>query len=113
MAIIALGIGPPTAIFTVVYGVMLRPLPFHEPERLVTVWFERGAGSRLYPSAADAQELRQLHGVFTDVALVRSSHANLSWTATVSRSGCKRRVFHQICSRSSASLRPSAGVCRR
>jgi len=77
IAIIALGVGAATAIFSVVYGVMLRPLPFHDPSRLVTVWLTRASG-RLFPSAADAAELRQLRGVFTDVALVRSSNINLS-----------------------------------
>src|SRR5690349_21274213 len=38
IAIITLGVGAATAIFSVVYGVMLRPLPFHDPSRLVTVW---------------------------------------------------------------------------
>ena len=36
--VVALGVGTTTAIFSVVYGFMLRPLPYDEPERLAALW---------------------------------------------------------------------------
>ncbi len=43
---LALGIGATAAIFSVVYGVLLKPLPFHEPERLVSL-LHRAPGIKL------------------------------------------------------------------
>jgi predicted permease len=46
---LALGIGATTAIFTLVYDVMLRPLPFAHPDRLVTIQEKVAEWSSIYP----------------------------------------------------------------
>ncbi len=38
---LALGIAATSAIFSMVYTVLLRPLPFAEPERVVQIWESR------------------------------------------------------------------------
>ncbi len=42
---LALGIGATLAVFATLYGVLLRPLPYANPERLVRLWEERPGGA--------------------------------------------------------------------
>ncbi len=74
IAIVALGIGAVTAIFTIVYGVVLRPLPFPEPERLVNVWTraQRFGLARALVNVADYNDWRAANHVFQDIALTRN-----------------------------------------
>ncbi len=73
---LALGIGATTAMFSVVYGVLLRPLPFDDPDRLVRVWtLWRTASGRGAVSAANVRDWRAQNHVFEDVALFKSNQS--------------------------------------
>jgi len=76
---LALGIGATTAIFSVVYGVVLRPLPFGDSERLVAIWTHTPQVDRLPVAAADHRDIKEQNTVFEDIAILRASaHYNLS-----------------------------------
>jgi putative ABC transport system permease protein len=71
--IVAVGIGAATAIFSVVHGVLLRPLPYENPESLISVWTRvpRLGQPRVLVNAADHREWRASSRVLEDIALVR------------------------------------------
>src|SRR5712692_664619 len=77
---LALGIGANTEIFSVVYGVLLKPLAFHEPERLVAVW-HRAPGLNvplLEQGAATYFTYRESGRVFEDIALWDSQEVSIT-----------------------------------
>lgn len=67
---LALAIGANTAIFSVVHTVLLAPLPYPEPDRLMMIWGRNPIrGDKAFPiSAGDFTDWKQKNDVFEDVA---------------------------------------------
>jgi len=63
---LALGIGATTAVFSVVYGALLSPLPFPHPEQLVMVW-SKVNGQTNWVSAGDYLEWKRQNSVFQNI----------------------------------------------
>jgi putative ABC transport system permease protein len=71
---LALGIGATTAMFSVVYGVLLQPLPYGEPNRLVNIWStapSRGL-PRAFVAMANLYDWRARNRVFEDIGVARA-----------------------------------------
>jgi putative ABC transport system permease protein len=86
---LALGIGANTAIFSVVYAALLKPLPYANPGELVSLsGFVPDLRSR-FPSMAfrarDVQEFRRSNSVFSAMAALRSIDFNLTGDPTPER----------------------------
>ncbi len=66
---LALGIGANTAIFSVVNAVLLRPLPFHDPDRLVLLWERSPQLEFMAVAYPDFVDWREQSRAFEDVAV--------------------------------------------
>src|SRR5580700_230071 len=77
IATLMLGIGATTAIYTVVYAVLLAPLPYPDPGQLVMVWSKVG-GDRNVMSACDFLDWREQNKSFQQLAAFTGGSVNLA-----------------------------------
>jgi len=77
---LALGVGANTAIFSIVNAVLLRSLPFRDPDRLVRIYFNNpGVGLRnVRFSVPEFDDLRAQTDVFEDVSVIVLGPTNLT-----------------------------------
>jgi len=100
---LALGIGANSAIFSVANAVMLRPLPYREPEKLVMVWeqnLKSGRQSRVGPD--NFHEWRKNNHVFEEMAAV----AALDQRTLTGGAAPEQVQLHQV----SANFFPMLGI---
>jgi putative ABC transport system permease protein len=77
---LALGVGANTAIFSVVNAVLIKPLPFKDPDRLMMVWEENSklGFPKDTPAPANFVDWREQNEVFEDMAAIADQTFNLT-----------------------------------
>ncbi len=98
---LALGIGANTAIFSIINGVFLRPLPYQEPERLMMIWEKMLRTDQVELSPADYEEYKRRNQVFAGMAAAEAVNFNLTGG---------REPVHVGAEAATASLFPLLGI---
>jgi putative ABC transport system permease protein len=78
---LALGIGANTAIFSVINALLLRPLPYAEPDRLVMLWLDlsaRGGPATEWTGPSQHFDWKAQHDVFEGVTSFRGWNASMA-----------------------------------
>ncbi|HMH43725.1 MAG TPA: ABC transporter permease [Pyrinomonadaceae bacterium] len=87
---IALGVGANTAVFSVINAVLLKPLPYKEPQNLMLVWGSGEEDGRLHDrnqvSATDVADFRKQNSSFEDVTTFTG------WNPIMSADGPAERI---------------------
>jgi predicted permease len=75
---LALGIGANTAVFSVIRHVLLSPLPYHEPDRIVMVWSKWTGFEKTWVSDAEAVDYRTRVPALADAGAWSVTQVNLT-----------------------------------
>src|SRR5437773_11082338 len=87
---LALGIGGNIAIFALVQAVLLQPLPFPQPERLVRIFDNRAGARDVGMSVPEFEDLRQHSDIFEQISVIFPVPTAL--TGEIGRASCRERV---------------------
>jgi putative ABC transport system permease protein len=82
---LALAIGATTAIFSVVYGVLLRPLPYSEPNRIMAVFEVNSNGTWSHLADPNFDDFRDQNHSFQDMAKYNDNIASVSGASQPTR----------------------------